>query len=131
MKEDKINVKRNNVVSFRDSFIANLIDVSIIFILSFILLLILDKVILKVLGYKVVSEYIVIMLFIILAIVAVFYPTCMEYRKGATIGKRFSKIKIKIVDAGEIEEDKIEEVEEINEEDKIEEVNEEDKIDKE
>lgn len=116
MKEDKINVKRNNVVSFRDSFIANLIDVSIIFILSFILLLILDKVILKVLGYKVVSEYIVIMLFIILAIVAVFYPTCMEYRKGATIGKRFSKIKIKIVDAGEIEEDKIEEV---NEEDKI------------
>lgn len=117
MKENKINVKKNNVVSFRDSFIANLIDVSIIFILSFILLLVLDKIVLRVLGYQVVSEFIGIMLFIILAIVAVFYPTCMEYKKGTTIGKRFSKIKIKIVDVDEAEEvEKIQEVEKINEE---------------
>ncbi|NOH15969.1 RDD family protein [Clostridium cochlearium] len=127
MEEDKIKDEKNSEVAFKDSFMSNLIDMSIIFILSLIALLVFDKIILRILGYKLVSEYIVLMLIIILAIISVLYPTYMECKKGATIGKKFSKMKI--VQMGEITE--IEQVDEVNTVDETNEVNEKETEDKE
>lgn len=112
MEKDKINNEESKVVSFKDSFIANLIDMVVIFILSLIILLVFDKIILRILGYKLITEYTVIMLVIILAIILVLYPTYMECKKGATIGKKFLKIRI-------VETDKTDKINEVDAKDEV------------
>lgn len=108
-------VKDEKKPTFENSFKGNFIDAVAMAIISAIVYLVLDGIILRLLGYKVVKSYIGLVLFIIFLIVSVIYPTFMECKKGVTFGKKFSNMKIKIVeddinnisDNNEINEDKL------------------------
>ncbi|WP_027625308.1 RDD family protein [Clostridium lundense] len=96
---EKENIKEEEKkISFNDSFMASLIDTMVMAGISLAGLLILDKVILKILGYKVIDEYRGTMLLVVFVIVTLLYPAIMESKNGNTIGKKSSKLKVEKVE---------------------------------
>lgn len=94
-EEDKEEAKK---VSFGDSFMASLVDTVVMAGISLAGLLIFDAIILKLLGYKIITQYRGTILLVIFVIVAILYPAIMEYKNGSTIGKRSSKLKVEKIE---------------------------------
>lgn len=96
--ENKEVKEEEKKVPFNDSFMASLIDTIVMAGISLAGLFIFDNVILRILGYKVATQYRGTMLLVIFVIVAILYPAIMESKNGNTIGKKSSKLKVEKVE---------------------------------
>lgn len=99
IEEDKKETKEDTKgVSFKNSFMAILIDTVVVTGSSLVGLLIFNKVILKLLGLKIVNEYRGSVLLIIFIIISILYTSIMESKKGNTIGKKYCDLKVEKVE---------------------------------
>ncbi|WP_164508989.1 RDD family protein [Clostridium rectalis] len=81
-------------ISFNDSFMANLIDVLMSVGISFVLYLVLDAVVLRILGYRFIKEYRGTGFLIVFSIVSILYPAISQSKNGRTIGEKYCKFTI-------------------------------------
>ncbi|PRR78056.1 RDD family protein [Clostridium liquoris] len=95
---EEAHKKETKGVSFKNSFMAILIDTIVVTGISLVGLLIFNRVILKLLGLKIVSEYKGSVLLIIFIIVSMLYTSIMESKNGNTIGKKYRDLRVEKIE---------------------------------